>query len=52
MSTLSEIPSTDLAPAGSDAEDTVRPLGYMLADKRISQLADVWAFTGWERGMR
>jgi prolyl oligopeptidase len=26
--------------------------GYMPTDKRISQLADVWAFTGWETGMR
>ena len=26
--------------------------GYMPTDKRIAQLADVWAFTGWETGMR
>jgi hypothetical protein len=24
----------------------------MPTDKRIAQLADVWAFTGWETGMR
>ncbi len=26
--------------------------GYMPTDKRIAQLADVWAFTGWNTGMR
>ncbi|MEJ2217146.1 MAG: prolyl oligopeptidase family serine peptidase [Gemmatimonadota bacterium] len=26
--------------------------GYMPTDKRIAQLADEWAFTGWETGMR
>ncbi len=26
--------------------------GYMPTDKRIAQLADVWAFTAWETGMR
>jgi prolyl oligopeptidase len=26
--------------------------GYMPTDKRIAQLADVWAFTGWNVGMR
>ncbi len=26
--------------------------GYMPTDKRIAQLADVWAFTGWQTGMR
>ncbi len=26
--------------------------GYMPTDKRIAQLADVWAFTGWATGMR
>jgi prolyl oligopeptidase len=26
--------------------------GYMPTDKRIAQLADIWAFTGWNTGMR
>ncbi|HEY7879050.1 MAG TPA: prolyl oligopeptidase family serine peptidase, partial [Gemmatimonadaceae bacterium] len=26
--------------------------GYMPTDKRIAQLADVWAFTAWNLGMR
>jgi len=26
--------------------------GYMPTDKRIAQLADVWAFTGWNTGMK
>ncbi|HVA57037.1 MAG TPA: prolyl oligopeptidase family serine peptidase [Gemmatimonadaceae bacterium] len=26
--------------------------GYMPTDKRIAQLADVWAFTAWETGMK
>jgi prolyl oligopeptidase len=32
--------------------DTKTSHGYMPTDKRIAQLADIWAFTGWNTGMR
>lgn len=32
--------------------DTKTSHGYMPTDKRIAQLADVWAFTAWNTGMR
>jgi prolyl oligopeptidase len=32
--------------------DTKTSHGYMPTDKRIAELADVWAFTGWNTGMK
>jgi len=32
--------------------DTKTSHGYMPTDKRIAELSDVWAFTGWNTGMR
>ena len=32
--------------------DTKTSHGYMPTDKRIAELSDIWAFTGWNTGMR